>query len=118
MDITDASKTRRALAIECFCNHGEAFSYYGVTFYVDKLAPKPMLVVASWSEWLPENTKPDMAREKIERSKAVLEELINQEIDFAICVADKPRILEFLYDYGTGGLLLAQEEDGNFKWLQ
>ncbi len=113
MNITGASPARFEFGIRLFLE-GKAISYNEVTFYNER---NKVLTVSCGSDWNAENTTPDMARQKIERSKAVLEELSEKSSEFSEVATRLPHEYYFLHDYGGGAILLAQELNGEFTWL-
>ena len=113
MDVTDASPQRLAVAIERFLagdtieNHGVTFSRYGGR----------SLTVNCFSDWAPERSTPEHAKEKIARAKSVLEALKTQAVSFQASASVLPHEYWFCYNYGQGSIALAKEVDGHFEWL-
>jgi hypothetical protein len=107
-----ASPERIRLGVDQFLA-GNTLTFHGVNFY----RPSPSkLSVDSFSGWLPEHTTEAHAREKIERSKRVLEELQYQSAEFKAAVAGSE--LEFVccHNYGMGSVALARVVQGRFEW--
>jgi len=113
MDITGASPARFGLGIRLFLE-GQAIVYNEVAFL--KVGDKA-LNVNSYSDWNTENTTPDMARQRIERSKAVLEELSQKSSEFSEVANRLPHEYYFCHDYGDAAIVLAQKLNGEFTWL-
>ncbi len=112
MDITGATPARFALGIRLFLE-GQTVFYNEVGFL--KVGDKA-LNVDSYSDWNAENTTPDMARQKIERSKAVLEELSEKCSEFSEVATRLPHEYYFCHSYGDAAIILAQELNGEFTW--
>jgi hypothetical protein len=116
MDITNVSSERMELAIERFIA-GDPLSYHGVDLRVDKKRNPPRLEVSSWSDCIhQENVRREEAKEKIERSKLVAEELAEKSPEFRRVWQTTARHFAFCFDYVTAGLLLAEERDGEIVW--
>ena len=113
MDITGASPGRFELGIRLFLE-GQAVLYNEVVFWKDG---DKALHVNSYSDWNCENTTPDMARQKIERSKAVLEELSEKSNEFSEVANRLPHAHYFCHDCGNAGIVLAKDLNGEFTWL-
>jgi len=113
MDITGANPARFELGIRLFLE-GRGVGYNEVVFWKDG---DKALHVNSYSDWNVENTTPDMAREKIERSKLVLQELSEKSNEFSGVANRLPHAYYFCDDRGNAGIALAQELNGEFTWL-
>lgn len=113
MDATDASSQRLKVAVELFLE-GQSLGYEGVVFWKDK---DRALHVNSYSDWEPENTNPEMAKDKINRAKAILADLSEKSAEFKRVAAKLPHEHYFCYDYGMGAFALAKETAGVFAWL-
>jgi hypothetical protein len=113
MDVTDASPQRLALAIERFLV-GETIVYCDVSFCKFR---NSSLQVCCFSDWAPERCTPDHASVKIDRAKAVLEDLKCQIASFRESVESLPVEYFFCYDPGKGAVVLAKEINGQFEWL-
>lgn len=113
MDITDTTEQRFELGIDLFLE-GHSLVYNGVVFWKDG---KKTLHVNSYSDWEMENSTPQMAKEKIERAKAVMEALSEKSQKFSEISKNLPHEHYFCYDYGKGAVALAKEVNGEFTWL-
>lgn len=114
MDITGTSPARFEFGIRLFLE-GKAISYNEVAFYNER---NKVLTVSCGSDWNAENTTPDMARQKIERSKAVLEELSGKSNEFSEVANRLPHTYYFVLNVGNAGIVLAQELNGEFTWYR
>ena len=114
MDLSDATPQRMQLGIERFLAN-ESIAFRGVVFYKEG---DRALQVDSYSDWQPENTTEDHAREKIAQSKIVLLELAALSDVFKQAAQGLPHEYFCCHDYGSGSFALAEEKDGEFKWLQ
>jgi hypothetical protein len=101
MDITDATPQRIEVAIDQFLE-GNALSFH----------------VYSYSERNIENTTSDMVKDKISRSKQVLNELMNKSPKFKEVAIRLPHQYIFCHDYGNGAVRLAEEIQGKYVWLR
>jgi hypothetical protein len=117
MDITDTSKQRRETAINLFCERKSSFIYNGVSFRIETFQSRSALIVGSTTDWYPENTTPEMAKEKIEKSKLVLGELILNIPEVANCINDLPRVYRCFTGDERGDYIIAEEDNGLFKWF-
>jgi hypothetical protein len=112
MDATDATPQRLKVAVELFLE-GQPLVYEGVVFWKDN---DRALHINSYSDWEPDRTNPDMAKEKIERAKMVLADLSEKSPEFKGIATKLPHEHYFCYHYGMGAFALAQETKGVFKW--
>lgn len=113
MDISDSTGARFDLGIERFLEN-DPVAYGGVVFCKTK---EQSVHVVSYSDWWPENTSESHAREKIERSKMVLNDLASRSSAFRSIVERMPLEYYCCYDYGKGTIPLAKEVGGGFQWL-
>jgi hypothetical protein len=114
MNLSDAAPQRIQLGIERFLAN-ESIAFRGVVFYKEG---ERALQVDSYSDWQPEKTTEDHAREKIAQSKIVLQELAALSDDFKKAAQDLPHEYFCCHGYGNGSFALAEEKNGAFKWLQ
>jgi hypothetical protein len=113
MDITEGSAQRFELGIERFLA-GQPITLSDVVFCKH---PTGFLVISSFSEHIHvENSSPVEALQKIRWSKEVLHALTERSDAFASIADSLPHKYEFCHDYGMGTVLLASENDGQFKW--
>ena len=74
-------------------------------------------MVDSYSDALQiDNIKRDEAKEKIERSKEVMADLVDKSVTFGNLLKQMPQQFSFCYEYGKGSILMAEELDGNIIW--
>ena len=112
MEISEFTGRRYGLAIELFQDRKEGLLYEGVLF----INTGSSIEVNSYSDWEPEKTTEQMAREKIERSKQVMRHLSNNSEEFNKIESTLPKEYVFSYDYHTGAVMLASEVKGVFNW--
>jgi hypothetical protein len=117
MDITDASAQRMELGVEQLIN-GDSLSYHNVVFCWDKPKDPNELLVLSYSDCLHlGNVQRDEAKEKIDRSKAVAQELGLKSVAFRNMWQSARKQFQFCFDYCTGAIKLAEEVEGEVVWL-
>ncbi|MFA4829476.1 MAG: hypothetical protein WC855_12980 [Thermodesulfovibrionales bacterium] len=114
MDITNTTANRFDLGIQLFLE-GQPISFEEVLFWKED---EKVLHVDSYSEWEPQNTTPEIAKEKITRSKTILAELSEKSSEFAKVAKGLPHEYYFCYDYGKGSVALAKEVNSQFTWLE
>lgn len=114
MDITEESQERFNLGIERFLE-GRPISFKGFLF--SKARNSAVVHVDSFSDWAPERSTPDMAREKFAESKAVASELANASPAFKAVYESYAHQFNFCYDYGKGAIILATEVNSQFDWV-
>ncbi len=116
MEITDSSPERIKAAVE-YLIEGGSISYHGVSFRLERTGNRPQLIVSSWSDCIYlDNVRKEEAQEKVQRSQQVVEDLANRSPEFrSLWRSASPRY-RFCFDYGTAGLLLAEESGGQIIW--
>jgi hypothetical protein len=116
MDIADRPQSEFHGWIEDLF-HGRSICYNGVTFRLDGTKTPPEIVVVSFSDYLrSENVHEREAKEKIKRSKGVAEDLADRSDAFRSVWQEAVKQFGFCYDYGAGGVLVAEESAGKFVW--
>jgi hypothetical protein len=116
MDITDTSPQRMALALERF-KAGHPVVYADVGFRLDlKSSPMVLNVSIETVSIHTENVTPDEAKRLIARSKEVGDSLATQEPQFADLWNTARKVYSVIYNYGMGGILMAEEVNGDFRW--
>jgi len=100
------------VGVELFLE-GHSLVYEGVVFSKDK---DRALNIQSYTDWEPENTTIEMAKEKIRRAKVVLGDLSEKSPEFRRVASSLPHEHYFCYDYGNGAVALATEIAGLFEW--
>ena len=115
IDITDSSSERMKAGIEHLLEGG-IIAFHEVSFRFVGAANDRSLLVTSWSDYDPDRVTKDMAMEKIQRSKSVGEELARVDHQFCRLWTQYPRIFDFCWDYGKGGICIASERDGQLEW--
>jgi hypothetical protein len=74
------------------------------------------LQIFSYTEWEPENSTAEMAKEKIQQAKSVLADLSEKSPEFGRVASSLPHEHYFCYEYGMGAVALAKEVAGQFEW--
>ena len=116
MDITDAPPQRLDIAVEHFLG-GHSLGYHNVTFCWDNQQPQPELLVLSYSDCIHlENVRHEEAKEKIQRSKLIAEDLAERSPAFKSSWENTRIRFQFCFDYGKGAILLAEEFAGQIIW--
>lgn len=96
---------------------GKTFAFEDVVFFIDRASEPPTLQVNSYSACIHlENVNEQEAKEKIERSKKVGDHLSASYPAFSEIWNSMRKRFEFCYEYGTGAVLIASEEEGAFRW--
>ena len=113
MNIDQLSGKRFEIALELFVEGKSSITYKGIVFYKER----DKLSINSYSDFLLENTTKDMALEKIEYSKNILDEIINSVPQFKAHVENSEKEYTFCYDYQTGAVALAFESNSKIKWM-
>ena len=113
MNIDQLSGKRFDVALELFIEGKSSITYRGIVFYREK----NKLSVNSYSDFLLENTTRDMAIEKIEYSKIILDEMMKSVPQFSANVEGLEKEYAFCYDYQTGAVALAVESNSKIKWI-
>ena len=113
MDVTDGSDEHFQLGVDRFFS-GDPLAYHSVALRLDR---GQLLQVDCYSDWEPERSSERHAKEKIERAKAVVAELIGRSRALRLAVENVSHEYYFCYDYGKGTITLAKETDGQFRWL-
>ena len=113
MDITDAKEERLRLGVDRFLA-GNSVEYHGVTFYLAKGAT---LQIDCYTEWEPERTSEEHAKEQLTRSKAVFADLCSKSAQFNAAAGRLHKEFSLCHNYGMGSIALARETNGQFQWL-
>ena len=96
---------------------GKGLTYESVHFWRDITTQPSILHISSYSEYVHlENVTPDEAKKKIARSKEVAADLAERNTHFAEMWNQDEKAFHFCYDYGKGGVEVAEELDGRLKW--
>ena len=96
---------------------GQGITYESVHFWRDITTQPSILHISSYSEYIHlENVTPVEGKEKIDRSRQVAEELANKNDLFAKMWKHDKKVFHFCYDYGNGGIEVAEEINGQLKW--
>jgi hypothetical protein len=115
--MTDDSSDSDIAAGVTWLLEGKTFPFEGVVFSIDHSRHSPLLDVDSYSEFLRlENVHEAEAHEKIARSKQVGERLSLRFPAFSDIWRTYRKVYNFCYDYGTGAVVVASEDDGRFIW--
>lgn len=105
-----------ALALERF-KAGHPVVYADVGFQLDcKAKPTTLNVSIETISIHEENVTPDEAKRLIARSKQVGDTLAEHEPHFAEVWNTIPKVYSVIYSYGMGGILMAEEVNGDFRW--
>jgi hypothetical protein len=116
MDITDTSPLRMAAGIDDLYQ-GKGVTYESVHFWRDITTRPPVLHVSSYSEYIHlETVTPGEAEKQIDRSKAVATDLADKNARFRELWLRDKKAFHFCYDYGKGGVEVAEEVDGQLEW--
>lgn len=116
MDITDTSPLRMAAGVDDL-RQGKGLTYEAVHFWQDITTQPSVLHISSYSEYIHlENVTPDEAKRQIGRSKAVAADLAEKNAQFRELWLRDKKAFHFCYDYGKGGVEVAEEVDGQLKW--
>jgi hypothetical protein len=113
MEIESFSGKRYELAMELFSEGKDSLLYKGVLF----IRSEQLLQIQSYSDFNLENTTRKMALDKIPYSKSVMNELMEGSKEFKETVTGLVPEFTFCYDYHTGAVAVATEENGSIKWL-
>jgi len=109
MDITNSSESRVNAGIELLRN-GHTISFEGVNFHLT-------LSISTFSDYVHlENVTEAEAKEEIKRSKLVGAKLAEINEAFSEIWNKSKHEYCFGYDYGMGGIEVAQEINNLFKW--
>ncbi len=112
MDITNSSESRVEAGVKIL-TEGHSISFEGVSFHLNK----KILSVTSFSDYDHiENVTEAEAKEKMDRSKAVAEHLAELSPLFSKVWKKSKHEYYFGYDYGKGGIGLAQRIENQFEW--
>lgn len=107
-----------ALALERFLA-GDSIVYSDVGFRLDSRSRPDVLHVSIETDSIhQENVTPDEAKRLIARSKEVGNALAAQERQFADVWNTSQKVYAVIYNYGMGGIEMASEVNGDFKWKQ
>jgi len=118
MDITDSPNLRMEAGVD-HLKSGGSLSYHNVVFYLDNQMPQIELSISSYSDSIHlENVQPTEAKEKIERSKIIAEDLAAKSPAFKSLWQKSVKRYNFCFDYGKGAILLAEEFEGQLDWKQ
>lgn len=109
--MNDTSSQKLKLAVELFLK-GEPLTYKDVEFLKVK---DRALHICSYSECAPELVNSEMAKEAIEKAKAILTDLSEKSHEFRGVAQRMPHENYFLYSYGNGSFVLAKEIAGVFE---
>jgi hypothetical protein len=116
MDITDTTPMRMAAGIDDLCQ-GKGLIYESVHFWRETTTQPAVLHVTSYSEYIHlENVTPTEAAKQIARSREVAADLAKKNSQFAEMWEKDRKSFHFCYDYGMGGVEVAEEIDGQMKW--
>jgi len=114
IDIENADSRRCEIAFEQF-EAGVPVLYKGILVHLGK---DGVCAINSYSDYSnPSNISIDSAKQGIERSKLVAEELFDRYAELMRLVGGKVRQYYFCCDYHTGAFAVAEEKDSKFKWL-
>jgi len=111
MRIDEAEGARFQLALEQFKN-GEFFVFRGTGFGLRKTE----LEIRAPIDWSPENVDRNKAEQIISKATELLNALKDTSEAFNKLVANLPVHIVVLYDYGMGGLEIAESLNGEFSW--
>lgn len=107
-----------ALALDRF-REGHAITCADVGFRIDlKSVPKVLRVCVETVSIHMENVTPAEAKQLIARSKDVGDTLAADEPLFAEVWSTYPKVFSVSYNYGMGGIEMATEVVGDFKWIR
>lgn len=111
MRINEQEGDRFELALEQFEN-GEFIVFRGTGFGLRKTE----LEIRAPIEWTPENVDHNKAEQVISRASDLLNILKDASKTFNSLVAKLPVRIVVLYDYGMGGIEIAESLNGEFSW--
>lgn len=111
MDLTNTTSQRFKLGIERFLG-GHQIQYKGCTFKV----VDGVIKICCFSNYHISKPSVTEAKNKIMRSKELLEDLFSKIPEHQNLLGLMPVVYCFCQDYGKGGVIIAKESRGSFQW--